>query len=391
MPDSTAKKPHVYIVGSDGFSFINFRLSFVEDLQKKGYAVSAVLFNASEDELTTIGAVCERVFSLSTTSYSTNVFDLIRQALRLRKILRNDGPDLVFSYFAKPNIMTLLACLGLSSIKKVSLVEGLGMLFHPQTRRLKFRVIKKLYLGILRTSDRLVVLNPDDQELLGRYFKNGMIDLVDGIGVDLDKFVYSKPRERHPESPTFIMVARLLRSKGVEEYYNAAQALKAQHPEYRFLLLGGESESSDGVSKEIITALKKGDVVNWLGHVEPLPHLKHADVFVLPSFYMEGMPRSILEAMAVGLPIVTTDWRGCRETVVEGVNGHLVEVQNVEALTKAMASIAASPEQLQSMGEASRRIAEDRFSEKAINTRLQVLIEDVLKGHKTGLDSAGPL
>lgn len=386
MLASVENNPHIYFVGTDGFSFINFRLGLVKELRKAGYTVSVALFNASEDELAVIKGVCVNVSLLSADAYSVNVFSFLRLVKQMRSVLISDSPDVVFSYFAKPNIMVLVACLGKPLIRRISLIEGLGVIFDPESRQLRYRVLRALYLMILRTSDCLIVLNEDDKALLQRYLKHSKIRLVDGIGVNLKKFRYTPRRTRKVGDLTFIMVARLLKSKGVEVYYNAALALKDRYPKCRFLLLGGESYSVDRVSDTVLTSLRDGRVVTWVGHVDPKSYLKRADVFVLPSYYMEGLPRSILEALAMGLPIVTTDWRGCRETVDEGVNGFLIRPHSVEALVEAMASFVSAPIKVAMMGAASRHVAEIRFSEEKINSQFLLVIKDVLDYKKKGIN-----
>ena len=152
------------------------------------------------------------------------------------------------------------------------------------------------------------------------------------------------------------------------------QKVKALHPETRFILLGGLDPNPSSLSLNEVSDWTESGTIEWPGHVAVKPWLAESSVFVLPSYYREGIPRSSQEALAMSLPIITTDSVGCRETVVDGVNGYLVPVKNVQALVDKMLLFVEDPNLIISMGINSRKIAEERFSEEdKIRSQLQIM------------------
>ncbi len=187
-----------------------------------------------------------------------------------------------------------------------------------------------------------------------------------GIGVDLDEWL---PAPAVTTPVTFLLVARLLREKGIAEYADAAKLVKTLHPETRFILLGGLDPNPGGLSQSEVQAWVKEGLLEWPGHVVVKPWLAQTSVFVLPS-YREGVPRSTQEAMAMGRAVITTDVPGCRETVISGTNGYLVPVRDAATLAEAMMQFIKNPNLIESMGRESRRMAEERFDVHKINARL---------------------
>jgi glycosyltransferase involved in cell wall biosynthesis len=190
--------------------------------------------------------------------------------------------------------------------------------------------------------------------------------LVNGSGIDLEAF---RPVAL-PDRLSFLMVARLLTEKGVREYVEAARCVRARHPEVAFRLAGGldTAQRRRAIPKEEVQSWVAEGVIDYLGHVEDIREaLSQASVFVLPSYYPEGQPRSILEALAMGRPVVTTDWNGCRETVEVGQNGFLVPPRDVASLVDTLQKFIEHPEQIAVMGRASRRLAEKKYNVHLVN------------------------
>ena len=212
-----------------------------------------------------------------------------------------------------------------------------------------------------------MTLNPDDKELFvsTRMVSTEKVHLLDGIGLDLNHFQVAKSIL---QPICFILIAGLLREKGIYDYIKAARKVKALHPGVRFLLLGDVDLNPGSIAESEVHAWVAEGLVEWPGHVlDVRVWIRQASVFVLPSYYREGLPRSIQEAMAMGRPVITTDAPGCRETVDEGVNGFVVPVRNPEALAKAMLTFVRQSELIETMGAASRRLAEERFNVQKIN------------------------
>jgi glycosyltransferase involved in cell wall biosynthesis len=220
----------------------------------------------------------------------------------------------------------------------------------------------------------VIFQNPDDRLLFKRL--DFLMDtqktyLVNGSGVNLDHYYFSAPKQA--DQVSFLLIGRLIRSKGISEYAKAAEIIKKRHDNVSFRLLGSLTGSSDLVSKEDLGRWVSEGTVEYCGRADDVrPFIEMASVIVLPSFYGEGTPRSVLEAMSMGRPVITTDAPGCRETVEEGVNGFLVPVRDSKALAEAMERFIEKPELIKKMGRESRRIAEEKYDVRKVN---QVILE----------------
>jgi len=291
----------------------------------------------------------------------------------LRAHLVHLKPDVVLSYAIKPVVYGMLAAKMTRVPRRAALVAGLGHAFTKEgssKRSLLQTLMKFLYKYALSHAHKVFFQNPDD---LRELVTLGMVApekalYIGGTGVLLEEW-YPAPSQLHPI--TFTLVARLLREKGIVEFAEAARRVKAKYPWVRFLLVGGMDANPGRISRaEVETWVQEG-ILEWAGQVADVrPYLAQTSVFVLPSYYREGIPRSIQEAMAMARPVITTDAPGCRETVVEGVNGYLVPPRNVEALVKAMERFIAYPYLIERMGRESRRLAEERFDAIKLSKRL---------------------
>ena len=288
-------------------------------------------------------------------------------------LLRDERPDVLLAYTIKPVIWGLLAARAAAVPRAVALITGLGYAFTDGTSGGLKRVIagvmaSSLYRLALARADRVLFQNPDDRDLFldrGLVRDHGQIAVVDGSGVDLDHYAPSPL----PDAPIFLMIGRLLGAKGVREYAAASLALKARYPHARFRLAGWRDDGPDTVSEAELEAFIDGGI-EYLGRLDDVrPALAAARIYVLPS-YREGTPRSVLEAMAMGRPVITTDAPGCRETVVEGVNGLKVPPQDVTALEAAMEHLILHPEQAVAMGHASLERVRARYDVHRVNAQI---------------------
>lgn len=287
----------------------------------------------------------------------------------IRTAIRTWKPDVVFSYTAKPVIYGSLAA-GLERVPRVySMITGLGYARTGQglKQRLALSAQRQLYRRALRVNNVVFFQNPDDEavfleeKLIGPETQRCRIN---GSGVNLDRFPLSLPA---PDNPiVFLMIARLLRDKGVAEFVEAARILRGTG--CRFVLVGPHDPNLPAaVSAAQLEEWKREGAVEFVGGVQDVrPYIKECSVFVLPS-YREGTPRSVLEAMSMGRAIITTDAPGCRETVVDGENGFLVPVADVEGLVAAMKRFIENKELIHAMGLVSRRIAETKYDVREVN------------------------
>jgi glycosyltransferase involved in cell wall biosynthesis len=249
-----------------------------------------------------------------------------------------------------------------------AMIEGIGYAFASRERAAKLAalVARPLYKVSLAGARRVFFLNPDNLDLflrLGLLRSPQQAALIDGIGIDLDEF---RPAPL-PEQPSFLLIARLLASKGIAEYVQAARLVKARFPEARFRLVGWIDPHPEAVREADLRAWIDEGTIEFLGRLEDVrPAIADCSVYVLPSYH-EGLPRTVLEAMAMGRAIVTTDAPGCRETVIPGENGLLVPVGDVAALAAAMESFLRDRGRIARLGTASRSMAARKYDVHAIN------------------------
>jgi len=308
-------------------------------------------------------------------------FQTLRQ---LRALIKSSKADIVLAYTIKPVIYGGIIARLCSVRRSYAMIEGLGHAFIP-ANGLRYLAVRKiaqfLYRFSLRFSAKVFFLNPDDIDdvLAMGLVDRGKISQVNGTGVDLAYYAAAPL----PDRCVFIMIARLLGEKGVREYIEAARILKARHPEAEWLLVGDADDHPNSLSPSEIEQLKRDGAVNYLGYCPDIrPAMTMASVCVLPSYYREGLPRTIQEGMAMGRAVIVTNAPGCRETVrllpgdvldknstevLTGENGFLVPVKNVEKLCQAMERCLANSSLRAAMGAASRRYAEERFDVHKVN------------------------
>jgi len=253
------------------------------------------------------------------------------------------------------------------------MLTGLGGAYLPSSR-LKNKVIRPIMNALYRiafaSADGIIFHNKDDRAYLASFRtipRSRRTYIVNGSGIDLHQFS-RKPLPDTNNGLTFLMITRLIRAKGIEEYCRAAQSLKAKWPNARWRLVGPEESGANSLPLEELKSY--GDAVDYLGATTDVrPALGACHVYVLPS-YGEGMPRTVLEALAIGRPIITTDARGCRETVDPNKNGFLVPPGDSVALAGAMERFLENPEQLELMAALSYQIALDKFDVNRVNEEM---------------------
>lgn len=286
----------------------------------------------------------------------------------LEVLLRETRPDKVFTYQAKPNIYGSIASHRVGIEDVFVMMGGLGSVFHAKD--LKSRVIRSIvakeYKFSLRFAKRVFFQNEEDA---GVFESLGIVDrprvsMVRGSGVNLDKY----PKRPLPEETSFLFVGRLVRGKGVFDYLEAARLVKIKHPGVRFHLVGPFDTNPTALKPEELRTFVEEGVVEYHGEQKRMqPFYESSSVFVLPSYYGEGTPKSALEAMATGRALVVADAVGCREVVHDGENGFLVPARNPEAIASAMERFLDDENLLARMGSASRCLAEKVFDVRKVN------------------------
>lgn len=306
--------------------------------------------------------------------------------LRFHRLLRRCRPDVVFAYTAKPVIFGSLAARAAGVPAVASMITGLG--YSLAGPRLLRQANRWLYRAALAGNDVVFFQNADD---LQDFRSLGIVPadaerpraiVTNGSGVDLDHYADDPlTAASAPESIVFLLIARLLRDKGIVEYVDAARRLKGRYPGARFQLVGFFDVNPAALTRQEVDAWVREGVIEFAGETTDVrPFLRNCDVYVLPS-YREGTPRTVLEAMATGRPVITTDAPGCRETVaipgdrparsasgvLEGLNGFLVPVRNSAALAEAMERFIVAPDLIATMGRCGRDYAEQRYDVHRVN------------------------
>lgn len=362
----------IVIISNNAPSLLNFRGALINTLVKRGHMLVTLGPDAGfESELAAIGAEYRQI-PLQRTG--TNPAKDMVTVYALTKLLRKMHPDIVLSYSIKPIIYGSLAASFATISDVYSMITGLGYIFTGDRarQRILYRLVYPLYKLALSKNRVVFFLNPDDLKLFRRLKlvnSNTKQVLLNGEGVNLSDFAYSPP----PTEPvSFLLIARLIWDKGIGEYVESARYLKSRYPEVSFKLVGPFDSNPAAIKSADVERWGKEGIIEYLGETKDVrPYLASASVYVLPS-YREGTPRSVLEAMSMGRPIITTDAPGCRETLRDGVNGFLVPAKDVAALEKAMERFILNPELIPEFGLASRRIAEERYDVHKVN---QVIME----------------
>lgn len=348
-------------------SLINFRGDLIRTMAELGHEVICLGPEAGfEQPLRELGADYRQI-PLHRTGL--NPLKDIKTLFSLRKVLKEIKPDLVFSYTVKPIVYGSIAA-HLAGVKRMyAMITGLGYVFIGQTLKQKFltQVVAFLYRLGLKYNQVVFFQNSDDLHLFvnkGIVPKNVKPVLVNGSGVNIEKFACVPPKL----SPiTFLLIARLIKDKGILEYVEAARLLKQKYPTAIFQLLGPLDINPAAITQTQLNQWTKEGVIEYLGKTNDVrPFIAESSVYVLPS-YREGTPRSVLEAMSMGRPVITTDAPGCRETVVNGRNGFLVPVKDISALKSAMEKFILEPDLIVHMGRQSRIIAEEKYDVRKVN------------------------
>lgn len=375
----------VLIALNSAWNLLNFRSGLIKALVANGHSV--VLAAPKDEHVPSLQALGVRFVDIPMRAHSTNPWSDFHLLLRFVKLLQREKPDVLLAYTAKPNVYGSLAARWVG-VPVINNIAGLGTAFIKGGWLAC--LLKTLYRLSLSRSHRIFFQNPDDLNLFiaHKLVAINQAALLPGSGVDLQKF---KPvplpclqRKAQQPLPTkqnfvFLMVARMLKDKGVEEFVEAARVLKASHSKTDFALLGFiDSNNPNGISASLIQSWVDERIVSYWGVSSDIrAQLALADCVVLPS-YREGTPRTLLEAAAMGRPMIATDVPGCREVVKHGVNGLLCVPRSSESLAKQMKNILALPDSsLQSMSDAARQLVEAQFDEQIVIGEYCRALEDL--------------
>lgn len=375
---------NLFIIGTTASNLYLFRKDFILSCLEKEYTVYTLVSEYDDYWVEKIENLGSKVITYNLNRGGLNPLKDIKSLFEIKSYIDKYRPDIVFSFFTKPVIYGSLAAKLAKVPRVVGMIEGLGSPFtvHPSGQSFRIKLVKffqiSLYRIVFPFLDKIIFLNRDDPiDLIEKnkiYHKPNAVDVLGPIGLSLKDYPYKCWDDS--QNISFIFVARLLAEKGIYEYLEAAKIVKSKYSNVKFIIIGGlDTENPYGLSKEELDKVIGSGIIEYPGFVNNVTdYVAQSAVFVLPSYYREGVPRSSQEAMAIGRPVITTDVPGCRDTVVDGVNGFLVPKWNVEALVEKMYFFIENPEQVNIMGAESYKFALEQFDVHKVNKRLFEII-----------------
>lgn len=361
----------IIFIGNTAWSMYNFRSSLFCYFINKGYDVIVISPYDSkyQQELTSIGCFC---YSINIEAKGNNPIKDIKTMLQIRKILKKESPDCCFFYTIKPNIYGSMAAASLN-IPYIPITTGLGYVFLVDN--LVSKVAKSLYRIAFKKAKQVWFLNQDDATSFkeSKLVDEAKISILKGEGIDVNRF-----EVLHSDKYiSFLVQARMLWDKGIGVFVDAARILKHKYPNVKFKLLGFMGvDNPNAISEEQMNEWIQEGIIEYLGSTNDVrPYIYESTCIVLPSYYREGIPFSLMEGAAAGKPIITTDNVGCREVVEDGITGFLCKIKDSEDLAKQMEKIISmSEEERIQMGLKGREKMENEFSfDTVINKYVEIL------------------
>jgi len=385
----------VVLVSNTDFSLYNFRMGLIRALLAEGYQVHIVCPDGEYIEVLVKQGVEHHTLIIDRKG--TNPVNELKTVWQLYRIFRKERFDVVHGFTIKPNIYGDIAAKMAGVPAVINTVTGLGYVFtgNGEKRRLLRILVVALYKFAFKFASRVIFLNDDDFELFRRY---GIGDSGRGIvirseGIDSDRYSVSNVRRDKLDEVlnelglsedcgqlVVTMIARLIWDKGVREFVEASRLVKSKHANVLFLLVGQIDEGNPAaVPEEYVTGVEREGLVRYLGRREDIPEiLSISDIVTLPSYYREGIPRVLLEAMSMCKPVITTNSVGCKEVVMEGKNGYLVQPKDHMALASAIETLIIDEQLRIKMGEYGRHKVLREFEESGVVERIVRIYDELL-------------
>ena len=338
-----------------------FRIDIINYFLSQGHEVILVSPKGNDDDMKKIPQQAKFI-PVNVNRTSTGIAENINYLKQLNKVLKAEKPDYMFNYTIKPNVYGSIAA-KLQGVPNSCMIAGLGYAFSHND--FKSKVARTLYRISMKFTQHIMVLNENNYKTIVEKKispEKKIIWLRGGDGVNLDNYPFY---DNTADDMRFVFIARLIPEKGYREFTQAAKAIKEKYTNAHFHVIGGFDEGyPNAITKAEVEQDVKNGYIEYLGTFSNMLEVysKPGSVITIPSYYSEGLNRSLMEACSCGKPIITTNIYGCKETVVDGVNGYLVEPKNVQALVDAIKRyIELTPEQRRQMSIESRKLAESRF------------------------------
>ena len=369
----------ILLIANSSFTIFNFRSELIAELKKRGYEIHIACpqMPSNENQKNTTEYIEEmniHYHKLDIDRSNLNPISNIFLILKIMKIIKKISPKFVLTYTIKANIYGLLASAFFNKIKVFPNITGLGYIYINNDFFTKIirSVVNFQYKIALKHSQTVFFQNYDDLNIFkANNLLNGITTKkINGSGVNLKKFSTSKIEK---DKLSFIFVGRLLKDKGIYEYIDAARIIKKKYPSAKFRVLGELDNNPSSLNADELNLLLDEKIIEYISDGDVYKWLDRSEVFVLPS-YREGTPKSTLEALSMGLPVITTDVPGCRETIEDEVNGYLIKDKDEKALAEAIEKFIKNRDLIYSMGLKSRELAESKFD---VNKVVEVIIDEL--------------
>ncbi len=369
----------VLIIANSSFTIFNFRSELISRLKELNceihVACPQIPINKYKKEIKDyLKEMKIQYHELKIDRSALNPISDLFLILKITKIMKKIKPHIVLSYTIKANIYALLASAFFNKIKVFPNITGLGYVFINNDLFTRFirLVVNFQYRIAFKFSQKVFFQNYDD---MNTFKLNGLLNgvktkKINGSGVNLERFSSSGTKK---DNLSFIFVGRLLKDKGIYEYIDAARIIKEKYPSAKFRVLGELDNNPTSLNADELNLLLDEKIIEYISDGDVYKWLDRSEVFVLPS-YREGTPKSTLEALSMGLPIITTDVPGCRETIEDEVNGYLIKDKDEKALAEAIEKFIKNRDLIYSMGLKSRELAESKFD---VNKVVEVIIDEL--------------
>ena len=373
------KNKKLFIVVNVDWFFLSHRLPVALAAQKAGWDVTIV--TADTGKLKDIEAKGLKVINLPMSRSGMNIVEELKTLNFLRKLYKQEKPDVVHHVGMKTILWGTLAAKYSKVNGVVNAISRLGGLFAEDNKGVLSKVMPKvLKFSHARKNLLCIFQNDDDWKL---YVKHGIImheqgRFIKGSGVSLDEFCYTP--EPDEAKIKVILTARMIVEKGIFLLTEAAERLRSKYEKMvEFLLVGGLDDHPGAITKEQLESVCDGKYIQWLGYrTDVRDLLKQCHIVAFPSYYMEGLPKSLIEANAIGRPIITSNSVGCKDTVVDGVNGFLIQPKDVDDLTEKLDLLLSNKELREKMGKAARKYAEENFDIEIVKQRHLAIYNELL-------------
>ncbi len=373
MDINITMKKLLLIINNDKF-FLSHRKPIALAAKEAGYDVTIVASSTGlESQIAELGL---KYINLPMNTTGMNPKEEFKTYNFLKKLYKTEKPDIIHQVGLKPILWGTIAARQCGIKNVVNAVSGTGFLFSPEKRNslVSKGICKVLSLFSSKRNYKYIFQNTDDEREFynAGIIKHEQVTFIKGSGVDLNDFKYVPETEKDNSKIKCVFTGRMVEDKGVKVIFEAAKILKEKYSDkIEFWLCGDLDKNPKALTKEEVEAECDGTYVKWLGFQKNIKDiLAQCHIMIFPSFYMEGLPKSVIDAEAIGLPVITTDWVGCRDTVIDGQNGFLIPIKNSQILAEKIATLVDNPELRQNMGKAARKYAEENFS-----------IENVIEKH----------